>query len=251
MRCRRFVTENSKRTMVYFGSYGLDFSSIDVSIVLNMPSFLYGKYDDEIAIDKVMTTSDYITWTCEDFEMELRNYHQEPIDCIVNMSMTKQSDGSYVIALMFSYSQEHEIVALSINNWDMKSAFNGSANSMTPSSDDFTNHVKILGKAKRPNVDNDNPNYAVKQEGVSMSLMQRLTIIRGELKHFMNVGFPLFDKHPTKSMLDAYVVRTILNHPDVRNLVSFVSSVDNRTYVCKVEINTVYGNLTIQNSQSI
>ena len=68
-------------------------------------------------------------------------------------------------------------------------------------------------------------NYADKQEGVSYSLIQRLSILKGELWYRINYGLPLLDKVRSGAILDSVIINIILSHPDVTNITKFQSSI--------------------------
>lgn len=90
--------------------------------------------------------------------------------------------------------------------------------------------------------DSQMKSFAEKQEGVMCSLTQRLNVIKGELWYNVNEGLPLFDKETTITSMDAYVIRTVMRHPDVINIISFTSSIENRhEYTCSLQIQTKYG----------
>lgn len=85
--------------------------------------------------------------------------------------------------------------------------------------------------------------FVSEQQSVSIGLTQRLSVIRKELWYKVSYGLPLFDKISSKTALDSFVTSTILAHPDVKDIVSFTSSVKNHAYSCKAEILSIYGPL--------
>lgn len=93
--------------------------------------------------------------------------------------------------------------------------------------------------------------YADGLEGISQSLNQRLSLIQGELYHFMNSGFPLIDKSCNKQMCDAYLINTILNHRDVISIKELTSQIVNHNYNATIKVLTKYGDLTLYESQII
>lgn len=90
--------------------------------------------------------------------------------------------------------------------------------------------------------------YANSREAVSQSLIQRLSLIEGELYHYTTSGFPSFKK-ANKNILDSYVIRVILNHPEVRSISSYQSKVENRIYYMNANIVTIYGELSFSKKQ--
>lgn len=75
------------------------------------------------------------------------------------------------------------------------------------------------------NENDKHDNYAEGVEGVQSSLIQRLSIIRGELWYQVNYGLPLLDKIKNKSVMDASILEIITNHPQVKSVSSYISTV--------------------------
>ena len=89
-------------------------------------------------------------------------------------------------------------------------------------------------------------NYSDKQEAIKDSLMQRLSVIKGELWYNVSVGVPLFEKIKKKGVLDSYIAMEILKHPDVKEIVEFKSEViNNHYYKCSCMILSKYGTINI------
>ena len=86
----------------------------------------------------------------------------------------------------------------------------------------------------------DTENYAEKQEGVSCGLIQRISVIKGELWWMINHGLPLLDKIRNKAIFDSVLINIILKHPDVKNIISLNSHVVNHEYYFEAKINTVF-----------
>ena len=90
-------------------------------------------------------------------------------------------------------------------------------------------------------------NYSSEQQGVCDSLIQQLSVIRGELWYNINKGLPIFDKVKRKGFIDSYVVETTLNTVDVKSITSFSSEIiDNHYYHCNIKILTKYGEVAIE-----
>lgn len=84
-------------------------------------------------------------------------------------------------------------------------------------------------------------NYATQQEGVAYDLIQRLSILKGELWYKINHGLPLLDKVRSGQVFDSVIINIIMSHPDVTNIVSFSSSItNNHRYQFNAKISTVY-----------
>ena len=88
-------------------------------------------------------------------------------------------------------------------------------------------------------------NYADKSEGVANSLRQRLSVLKKELWYDYENGMPLPDKVKSKAIIDAYVIKTILSHPDVIGISGFESEKDGHSYSCYAAINTAYGKIEL------
>ena len=96
-------------------------------------------------------------------------------------------------------------------------------------------------------VDNDNKhdNYSTEKEAIKDSLTQRLSVIKNELWYDYQYGLPLTDKVRSKAVVDAYIIKTLLNHPDVLDIEGFESLQDKNTYSCYFIINTIYGQIEL------
>lgn len=88
-------------------------------------------------------------------------------------------------------------------------------------------------------------NYSDKQHGLTNSLTQNLSVLKGELWYNVKFGLPLLDKQKSKAVLDAYVISTIFNNTEVLTLKKMSSSVTNHGYLCSFVVETSYGELTI------
>lgn len=86
---------------------------------------------------------------------------------------------------------------------------------------------------------------------VCQSLTQRLSLIKGELYHFMNAGFPLLDKVTSKQVLDAHVINVVSHHSEVMSIDKIESKVLNRAYTCKLYFTTNYGSSYIEINRTI
>ena len=97
----------------------------------------------------------------------------------------------------------------------------------------------------------DKKSYANGIDGVNQSLMQRLSLIKGELYHFMNAGFPLTDKVYEKQVFDAHIINVLSHHSEVTSIDKIESKVLNRAYYCKVYFSTKYGSSYIEVNKTI
>lgn len=95
-------------------------------------------------------------------------------------------------------------------------------------------------------------NYSINQEGVKDSLIQRLSVLKGELWYKYSYGLPLLDKIRNKGIYDAIVLDIITDHPDVTGISTFKSTLINHTYNFSFTATTIYNsdintNITLGN----
>lgn len=102
------------------------------------------------------------------------------------------------------------------------------------------------GTAKFFNPQDKHDNYGTKTIAIADSLVQRLSIIRSELWYAVNYGLPLLANINSKAIMDASVVEIIMQHPDVQDIISFVSDFSQHHYTADMIIQSVYGNITMQ-----
>lgn len=89
-------------------------------------------------------------------------------------------------------------------------------------------------------------NFSTEQIGVRDSLVQRLSVLKGELWYRVNYGIPLFDKVHSKTLIDTQVASVVTSHEDVIRIEKFESSLYNHKYSCNMTIVTVFGNLDLE-----
>ena len=107
------------------------------------------------------------------------------------------------------------------------------------------NNIQYRGALKTE----DGLSYCNGVEGVSQSLTQRLSLIQGELYHYLNEGFPLISKTCNKQMLDAYLVKIICNHTEVKSIIKLTSTIENYSYKAQIKIATNYGDIDLIQEQ--
>ena len=88
-------------------------------------------------------------------------------------------------------------------------------------------------------------NYATEQDGIVNSLIQRLSVIQGELWWQMDYGLPLFSKYKSKGLIDAQVIDIVLEHSDVVEFTSFNSNYSNYEYTADFTVLSVFGKVNI------
>lgn len=111
--------------------------------------------------------------------------------------------------------------------------------------DEIVVYDSSYAKPTFQNDSNKHDNYADGSEGVANSLRQRLSVLKHELWYDYENGMPLPDKVKSKAIIDAYVIKTILSHPDVIGISGFESEKDGHSYSCYAVINTAYGKIEL------
>lgn len=102
------------------------------------------------------------------------------------------------------------------------------------------------GKAKKAD------NFVENEKAVAQSLKQKLSIIQGELWYHINYGLPLYNKIKSKGVFDAVILGIIEDHPSVKKIVSFESSIVNHKYTFTFTINTIYNKeIILEDSKTI
>lgn len=92
------------------------------------------------------------------------------------------------------------------------------------------------------------PNYVEDTDAVVVSLIQRLSVIKGELWWQVNYGIPLTDKVRGTTLYDMVVTDIITSHPGVASIQSYSSNLVGHTYTYTCTIKTVFGDIaTISN----
>lgn len=92
------------------------------------------------------------------------------------------------------------------------------------------------------------PNYVEDTDAVVASLIQRLSVIKGELWWQVNYGMPLTDKVRGTTLYDMVVTDIITSHPGVASIQSYSSNLVGHTYTYTCTIKTVFGDTaTISN----
>ena len=97
-------------------------------------------------------------------------------------------------------------------------------------------------------------NYVEDSEAVSVSLIQRLSVIKNELWYSINYGLPLLDKVRNKAIIDAAIIKIINGHEGVQNIIEYKSGVEqkNHTYYFTANIATIYNqNISISSEYLI
>ena len=103
------------------------------------------------------------------------------------------------------------------------------------------------GKAKKVN-----DNFVENEKAVAQSLKQKLSVIQGELWYHINYGLPLYNKVKSKGVLDAVILGILEDHPSVKKIINFKSSIVNHKYTFTFTVNTIYNKeIILEDSKTI
>lgn len=92
-------------------------------------------------------------------------------------------------------------------------------------------------------------NYAEDTDAVVASLIQRLSIIKGELWYQVNYGLPLTEKQSGVNVFDLVIADIISSHPGVASLDKYTSKIIDHTYYYDCQITSIFGDTaTISNA---
>lgn len=106
------------------------------------------------------------------------------------------------------------------------------------------NHIIWFGK----DLDNKTPagtfanasNYAENSDAVVASLIQRLSVIQGELWYQVGYGIPLMNNITRGALFDSVIADIITSHPGVTEITEFTSKIIGRTYYYDCKIRTIF-----------
>lgn len=95
-------------------------------------------------------------------------------------------------------------------------------------------------------------NYSIDKDSIVPSLMQRLSVLKGELWYQVNYGLPLVESHNSPVVFDMVIYDIISSHPGVSSIRSYQSEKVGHTYTFTCEIVSIYSEeLTLTNSYAI
>lgn len=86
-------------------------------------------------------------------------------------------------------------------------------------------------------------NYAQDAEAIKCSIMEKMSVLKGEIWAYPRFGLPLVDKVKNKGIIDAYIINIINGTEGVREIKGFVSEIDKNGYSCYSVVETVYGDV--------
>lgn len=257
MKCRKVIYNKDHYDVVHFGSYGLEnpyaiIFNIENDIVLPDKETL--QLVDDIYVSPNGTILNHIYSYDEsnytEVEITLNNIILQNEKLLINYTITKTKTGAS--------APDVDVVNL-FARYYTEEMFNAEYSSIVVDQglSELTGSIEfpILKMSKKWN--DGTTSYATKQEGVASSLIQRLSLIQGELWYNEDIGLPLFSKVKDKFIYDSIIINTILKHSDVRGIISYeskvnVKSTNHGTYYFKAEIESVYNEiLTINSSMAI
>ena len=236
MKCRKIYEDINHYSIIFFNSKGLTFP---LQMKIEIDNFTC---NDNI-IDMASKPEEYnteITYTMSFIEKIELNPRTITIEVIKNLNSTNLSNSELKISTDYDVS-----ITPYINPKDnFIKLYNIDLTTEEDYSMPFNNYAVAIKDA-----DNEiEANYADKQEGVAYSLTQRISILKGELWWMINYGLPVFEKVRNKAIFDSVLINIILKHPDVRNIISINSFVDDHTYTFDVKINSIFNEtITISN----
>lgn len=95
-------------------------------------------------------------------------------------------------------------------------------------------------------------NFVENEKAVAQSLKQKLSVIQGELWYHINYGLPLYNKVKSKGVLDAVILGILEDHPSVKKIINFKSSIVNHKYTFTFTVNTIYNKeIILEDSKTI
>ena len=101
------------------------------------------------------------------------------------------------------------------------------------------------GSTKFFNALDKHDNFAKDFDGTYDSLIQHLSIMKGELWFSANYGLPLLEKVKNKLIIDASLGMIITSIESVESLQSIVSKIFEHKYTADVRIKTIYGEMNV------
>lgn len=234
MKCRSLYKNErtNNYNLVFFKSKGMALPYM-IKMVFNVPSNTTGE-PIEVNIDAQESKGETITvCTTKDFTY---NYVSNGSESYMNMTMTDgHSEDIEILFYVLPYittKEENKVATITLHVEKNKQFI-------------YTMPYKQFAIAIPAT-----SNYAEKQEGVAYSLIQRLSVLKNELWWQINKGIPLLDKIKNKNIFDSVVISTILEHPEVTNIISLNTMVKGTQYFFEANILTIY-NETIYISNTL
>lgn len=215
MICRRsYINDATKEhTIVWFGSYGLN---------------IVAPYQEI----QLVNNETEITNTCKRQEYNL-------IFNNINNTTIKLYDANNNVIDSYTTS--------TIGQHNLIGTLDKELSKIEINVEDYDNITLILneyGTAKLyDNIQHNN--FSKEQQAVSDSLNQSLSVIKNELWYNYNFGVPLESQNKTKLNIDIFIINTINENADVKNIIEFNSIVEKGHYSCNMIVDTVFGKVTL------
>lgn len=86
----------------------------------------------------------------------------------------------------------------------------------------------------------DTEDYVSDTDAVVASLIQRLSVIKGELWYQINYGLPLTESISSAALFDSVIADIITSHPGVASLDSYKSWITGHTYYYTCKITSIF-----------
>lgn len=226
MSCRRITNNHDgKRTIVWFGSLGAANRAIvnlhdTLTIFYAREDFNQAIYLDD-SLDRELQDTNELTLTSS---TDITNIYYTPDGHILSFHDNDTCTIDNVLYTMTETSTDHYDITDGTNSGTIEVQHNV---------------AEFYDEADKHN------NYSTGLEAVRNCLIQRLSIIKGELWYNMSFGQPLLDKNKHKDTFDAHIVAVVLQHPDVKEIKQFDSKLEGHSYYCKLNIMTKYGDVIV------
>lgn len=208
MRCRKIKDENDKKFVVWFGSYGKNI--LAEKQIINLKE-----------IQDISNTIKSQTY---------------------NINFTNINSPTTIIL----YGENDEVLdsytATSNNSYALKGTLNKPLIRVDLTTSDFEDITLILNKYSTSKKEN---NFSVEKDAVVDSLIERLSILKGELWYKASYGQPIMSITKSKVAMDSFIAEVIMSHPDVKQIDSFDSYIKDKKYYCYTVINTKYGEIEL------
>lgn len=224
MKCRKLVynSETKKQNIVWFGSYGKN----------EYYSFKEGnKNEVRIPKESLIITPD--NETPFDFETICSSGTRMLVNCKLYKN-DQQIGSSLAFTLLLEPNKKRtKKVRMRLSTLDFD--YLECSGQIVPTSSSIISEVWA-----KPNSRKKAENYSEKGEGVRDSLIQRLSIIKGELWYKASYGLPLTEKIKNKGIYDSIILDIISSHPEVVRIENFESVIKDRKYQLNFEAYTTY-----------
>lgn len=223
MKCRKLVINNDKQNIVWFNSYGKK-SFQDGSITFkvdeleSIKSFNLDK--DFLQINNVKTIT---------VKISTNNI----TSCSVHYDVRlEKSNENIIYSGNFQYNNSYSEFDISFpTNIKSTPFLSGSVNFYLELIEPSSGNRRLTLTLKHNATSSlKADNYSENGLAVRDSLIQRLSLIQGELWYRRSYGIPLLQKIKNKGIYDSVIVNIIKNHPNVQGIIEFNSRIDEHSY---------------------